>query len=96
MEDGPEPPTTAFDPILRGSVDDLLITPRFAGRFDPTVNFRPDAIVFVSSLDRTEKRVTFQQMQTFIFREYIEKENRKLTKLIFNFIIFVRGKGKAI
>ena len=32
-----------FEPKLRGNVWDLLITARFPGRFELTVNLRPDA-----------------------------------------------------
>lgn len=32
-----------FEPKLRGKVWDLLITAKFPGRFELTVNFRPDA-----------------------------------------------------
>lgn len=33
----------AFDPMLRGNVCDLFVTPKFPGRLLPTVNFRPEA-----------------------------------------------------
>ena len=60
------PPITALEPILRGKVCDLFITPKLPGRFVPTVNFRPDTILFCKiKKNKIMKRGNINLSQTF-------------------------------
>lgn len=82
---------TAFEPMLRGNVCDLFITPKLPGRLLPTVNFRPDAII--KKLLRKENQRDIKQFTANIVL-YVYILNRFYMAI--NLFQFLPGYGEYI